>query len=172
MLKPAVYIPRNIGLSNWDAPMIHSLTALETVEALGMEPHPEGGYFKEIFRADPLEGSADGRGAMTSIYYMPPEDRPSRWRVIDADEVWSFHAGAPLTLSVSRNGISIENFRLGTDFAAGEKPQAIVPKGAWARAESHGGWTLVGGTVAPAFLYEGFRMAPEDWMPGSGPPPE
>ena len=103
---------------------------------------------------------------MTSIYYMPPEDRPSRWRVIDADEVWSFHAGAPLTLYVSTDGRTVTPYRLGTGFAKGETPQAIVPKNAWARAESHGGWTLVGGTVAPAFLYEGFRMAPEGWMPG------
>ena len=146
--------------------MSHPLTALQVVEALGMEPHPEGGYFKEIFRAEALDGSAEGRGAMTSIYYMPPEDRPSRWRMIDADEVWSFHAGAPLTLYVSADGVNVLAQRLGADFTAGQKPQAIVPKGAWARAESHGGWTLVGGTVAPAFLYEGFRMAPEDWMPG------
>ena len=145
----------------------HPASMEEVVAALGLEPHPEGGFFKELFRAKAPDG---GRGVMTSIYYMPPVGQPSRWRVIDADEVWSFHAGAPLTLSVSRDGRTVEAFRLGTDFAAGEQAQAIVPKKAWARAESHGGWTLVGGTVAPAFLYEGFRMAPPDWMPGDPAP--
>ncbi|MCA8927205.1 MAG: cupin domain-containing protein [Alphaproteobacteria bacterium] len=133
------------------------------VRALGLQPHPEGGYFREVFRA---AGPGGSRGAMTSIYYMPPLARPSRWRMIDADEVWSFHAGAPLSLSVSRDGRTVEIHRLGTDYAAGERPQAIVPKGAWARAESHGGWSLVGGTCAPGFVYEGFRMAPPDWQPG------
>lgn len=140
-----------------------TLSAAQVVEALGLQPHPEGGYFLEVFRHDPGDGS---RAAMTSIYYMPPPDAPSRWRKIDVDEVWSFHAGAPLTLSISRDSRTIETHRLGTDFAAGEKPQAIVPKDAWARTESHGGWSLVGGTCAPGFLYEGFQMAPPYWMPG------
>jgi predicted cupin superfamily sugar epimerase len=143
--------------------MNHSASLEEVVRLLDLQPHPEGGYFKELFRHQPADG---GRGVMTSIYYMPPVGQPSRWRAIDADEVWSFHAGAPLTLSVSIDGKAVEQHRLGTDFAAGETAQALVPKDAWARAESHGGWTLVGGTVAPAFEYEGFRMAPPDWMPG------
>lgn len=147
--------------------MAHPSSMEEVVAALGLEPHPEGGYFKELFRAEGLDG---GRGVMTSIYYMPPLAHPSRWRMIDADEVWSFHAGAPLTLSVCRDGRTVEAFRLGTGFADGEQAQAVVPKNAWARAESHGGWSLVGGTVSPAFLYEGFRMAPEGWMPGDPAP--
>ena len=85
--------------------------------------------------------------------------------MIDVDEVWSFHAGAPLTLSVSRDGKTVEKTRLGSDFANGEVAQAIVPKGAWARAESHGAWTLVGCTVAPAFSFDGFEIAPEGWSP-------
>lgn len=141
----------------------HPLTAAEVVAALGMEPHPEGGYFKETFRTETPHGS---RGLMTSIYYMPPQEHPSRWRAIDADEVWNFHAGAPLTLYVSSDGQTIETCRLGSNFGAGETPQAVVPKGAWARVESHGGWTLMGAAVAPAFVFEGFRMAPEGWMPG------
>jgi predicted cupin superfamily sugar epimerase len=139
------------------------LSVEDVVAALGLEPHPEGGYFRETFRQDPGDGS---RGSMTAIYYMPPVDRPSRWRVIDVDEVWTYHAGAPLTLSLSHDGRTVETHRLGTDFANGEKPQAVVPKGVWASAVSHGGWSLVGGICAPAFLYEGFRMAPPDWQPG------
>lgn len=140
------------------------MTMAEVIAALNLEPHPEGGYFKEIFRADATGG--DERSPMTSIYYMPPLGHASRWRVIDADEVWSYHAGAPLTLSICRDGQTVETQRLGTDYAVGEVPQAIVPKGAWARAESHGGWSLVGGTCAPGFVYEGFRMAPPGWQPG------
>lgn len=139
------------------------LSMAEVVRLLDLRPHPEGGYFREIFRAAAANGD---RGAMTSIYYLPPVGEPSRWRAIDADEVWSFHAGAPLTLSVWVEGREALVHRLGTDYAGGEVPQAIVPKGAWARAESQGGWSLVGGTCAPGFVYEGFRMAPPGWQPG------
>ena len=94
------------------------MTANDVVHFLGLEPHPEGGFFKELFRAEAQDG---GRGAMTSIYYMPPVGQPSRWRAIDADEVWSFHASAPLTLSISRDGKTVEQHRLGTEFAGGEQ---------------------------------------------------
>ena len=143
------------------------MTANDVAYFLGLEQQPEGGVFKDLFRA---EAPDCGSGAMTRIYYKLPVGQPSRWRVIDADEVWSSHAGAPLTLSISHDGKTVEQYRLGTNFAGGVQAQAVVPKNAWTRAESHGGRPLVGGTVAPAFLYEGFCMAPPDWMPGDPAP--
>ena len=133
------------------------------IAALGLQPHPEGGHFVEVFRDAPADGS---RGAVTSIYYLLAAGERSHWHAVDAVELWHFHAGAPLALHISGDGKTAETLRLGADLAAGERPQAIVPADAWQSAESLGDWTLVGCTVAPAFQFEGFRMAPPGWQPG------
>jgi len=140
------------------------LTAEAVIAALDLEPHPEGGHFREIYRHAPADG---GRGDATSIYYLLRADERSAWhRVTDAVEIWQFHAGDPLALQVSVDGKSVETHRLGADLAGGARPQAVVPAGAWQSAESTGAWTLVGCTVAPAFVFESFEMAPEGWEPG------
>ena len=79
---------------------------------------------------------------------------------MDADEVWHHYAGAPLELTLSADGRERSSARLGTDLAAGERPQVVVPAGAWQTARTLGGWTLAGCTVAPAFQFSGFEMAP------------
>ncbi|MCR9254530.1 MAG: cupin domain-containing protein [Alphaproteobacteria bacterium] len=135
----------------------------EAIALLGLERHPEGGWFKEIHRE---EGADGGRGALTSIYYLLGLDEVSAWhRVTDATEVWCWHAGAPLALTLSPNGHDAEAHRLGPNLAQGERPQVIVPKNWWQTAESLGRWTLVGCVVAPAFSFDGFEMAPKDWRP-------
>lgn len=139
------------------------MTADEVVAALGLSPHPEGGHYREIHRHSPAEG---GRGAVTSIYYLLAAGEVSAWHRIDATEIWHHYAGAPLTLSISEDGKSVVAHRLGTDLQAGEHPQAIVPPGAWQSARPEGAWTLVGCTVAPAFEFDGFELAPEGWTPG------
>lgn len=134
------------------------------VETLGLSPHPEGGWFRETYRHTPAEG---GRGMMTAIYYLLAAGDVSAWhRVTDADELWHWYAGAPLALALSEDGTSTERHRLGADVAAGERPQVLVPAGWWQSAESAGAWTLVGCTVAPAFDFAGFEMAPPGWAPG------
>jgi predicted cupin superfamily sugar epimerase len=80
-------------------------------------------------------------------------------------EVWHFYAGAPLALKIAAEQGQVETHRLGPDLEAGERPQAVVPAGAWQSAESHGEWTLVGCTVAPGFEFAGFEMAPDGWSP-------
>ena len=80
-------------------------------------------------------------------------------------EIWHHYAGAPLALSIAPAGESTETVVMGADLAAGERPQAVVPAEAWQSAVSLGDWTLVGCTVAPAFLFEGFELAPPDWTP-------
>lgn len=137
--------------------------AAALIAALGLEPHPEGGHYRETYRHAPAEG---GRGAVTAIYYLLRAGERSAWhRVTDAVEIWHHHAGAPLRLSVAEAGRETAEFRLGPDVAAGEHPQAVVPAGAWQAAESLGAWTLVGCTVAPAFLFDSFEMAPPGWTP-------
>jgi hypothetical protein len=139
-------------------------TADAVIAALGLEPHPEGGHFREVYRHAPADG---GRGDCTSIYYLLRAGERSAWhRVTDAVEVWQFHAGDPLALAISTDGTNVEIHLLGVDLAGGARPQAVVPAGAWQSAESRGDWTLVGCTVAPAFLFESFEMAPDGWEPG------
>ncbi|MEJ2121873.1 MAG: cupin domain-containing protein [Alphaproteobacteria bacterium] len=140
------------------------LTADAVIAALDLAPHPEGGHFREVYRHAPPDG---GRGDCTSIYYLLRAGERSAWhRVTDAVEIWQFHAGDPLALSISADGKSVEAHLLGADLANGAQPQAVVPAGAWQSAESKGEWTLVGCTVAPAFVFDAFEMAPEGWEPG------
>jgi predicted cupin superfamily sugar epimerase len=140
------------------------MTAETVIAALELEPHPEGGHFREVYRHVPADG---GRGDCTSIYYLLRAGERSAWhRMRDAVEIWQFHAGGPLALSISADGKRVETHLLGADLESGARPQAMVPAGAWQSAESRGAWTLVGCTVAPAFVFEAFEMAPEGWEPG------
>jgi predicted cupin superfamily sugar epimerase len=137
------------------------LTAAEVIGLLELRPHPEGGHFRETFR-DTRE--SDGRSVSTAIYFLLARGERSHWHRVDATEVWHYYAGAPLALSIA-DGSGTTVVRLGPDLAAGERPQAAVPAGAWQAAESLGDWTLVGCTVAPGFEFAGFEMAPPGWTP-------
>ncbi len=139
-----------------------NLNANSVIAALDLRPHPEGGHYREILRSPSVPGR---RAAVTAIYYLLKAGERSHWHRIDATEIWHFHAGAALQLSVSQDGVATSTVALGTDFDAGEQPQAVVPVGAWQSAVSTGAWTLVGCTVAPAFEFAGFEMAPPDWAP-------
>lgn len=133
------------------------------VAALGLKAHPEGGWYAETFRDS--EGGA--RGHSTAIYFLLKRGERSHWhRVLDAAEVWHHYAGAPLRLDASEDGGTVRSSSLGSDLAAGERPQAIVPAGWWQAATSLGDWTLVGCTVAPGFSFRSFELAPPGWQPG------
>lgn len=148
-----------------------TLTAREVVARLDLGPHPEGGFFRETWRAS--ETDAAGRSAGSAIYYLLDADSFSHWHAVDADEVWHFYAGAPLVLTTSANGRDAEARHLGPILAAGQTPQQVVPAGVWQSATSLGAWTLVGCTVSPAFDFSGFKLAPPDWRPSpAGPPPQ
>ena len=136
--------------------------AAAIIAALDLRPHPEGGHFRETFR-DPLV--RDGRSAGTAIYYLLARGEVSRWHRVDACEVWHHYAGAPLELLLADGRGGRQRHVLGCDIAAGERPQAVVPAGAWQTARSLGDWTLAGCTVAPGFEFSGFEMAPEGWEP-------
>ena len=142
------------------------MRASEIIEALGLRRHPEGGYFKETWRDVPEGG---GRGSGTAIYYLLRRGEVSKWHRVDATEIWHFYAGSPLELRI-RNGGVVTKGVLGNDLARGERPQLVVPAGAWQSARSRagppGGYTLVGCTVSPAFRFEGFELAPESFEEG------
>ncbi len=137
--------------------------AADIIRLLDLAPHPEGGYYRETWRA---RSETCSRAAGSAIYFLLAAHERSRWHRIDADEVWHWYAGAPLRLEIAASaGRAAEAVRLGPDLNRGERPQAVVPAFAWQSAESLGAWTLVGCTVAPAFEFSGFEMAPEDWAP-------
>lgn len=136
------------------------MTAAEIVALLGLQPHPEGGWYRETFRDEP----ADGRAKSTAIYFLLEAGQVSHWHRVDASEVWHWHAGAPLQLDIAGNG-QTQSLILGIDLSAGQRPQGVVPAGAWQSARSLGDWTLVGCTVAPGFDFAHFDLAPPGWTP-------
>ncbi|HEY8163451.1 MAG: cupin domain-containing protein [Methylocystis sp.] len=140
---------------------LDSHTAQEVARLLDLAPHPEGGYYRETFR-DPRK--VEGRAVSTAIYYLLPAGQVSAWHRVDAAEIWHWHAGAPLALSLFEEGRH-RVIRLGADLMNGERPQGIVPAGVWQSAKSLGAWTLVGCTVAPGFEFAHFEIAAPGRIP-------
>ena len=138
------------------------MTADDIISLLKLEPHPEGGHFRETFR----DAAHKGRAASTAIYYLLKAGETSHWHRVDASEVWHFYAGDPLELSLSADDVAIERQVLGTNLLQGERPQIVVPARVWQSAKPLGAFTLVGCTVAPGFEFTGFEMAKRDWLPG------
>ncbi len=138
--------------------------ARRIIQALDLRPHPEGGWYVETFR----DAAGGPRGHSTAIYFLLERGQVSHWHLVkDAVEIWHHHAGAPLELSVSVDGANVERLTLGPDILSGQRPQGIVPAGAWQSARSLGDWTLVGCTVAPGFDFAAFELAPPGWAPGA-----
>lgn len=139
------------------------LNAAQVIAMLDLKPHPEGGHYRETFRDPRRDGN--GRAASSLIYFLLDVGDVSAWHRIDATEVWHWYAGAPLVITVSPDGCNAEARYLGADLRAGQVPQLVVPANCWQTATSLGAWTLVGCTVAPAFEFATFEMAPPDWRP-------
>lgn len=144
---------------------IESRSAQEIINKLGLIPNVEKGYFIETF-ADPHK-VANNRSASTAIYYLlEGKVGASIWHRLDAVELWHHYAGAPLTLSLSFNdGKKPEVKTLGPEIFKGQSPQVVIKKFQWQSARSLGPWTLVGTTVAPGFVIEGFELAEPGWVP-------
>ncbi len=133
------------------------MTADQIIASLGLQPHPEGGHYRETWRADAPDGA---RPAGTAIHFLLRAGERSHWHRVDADEVWLYHAGAPLDLWVSATDVGPAcRLRLGADLAAGDRPQHVVPRDHWQAAASSGAFTLVSCIVAPGFRFEGFTLA-------------
>ncbi len=140
------------------------MTAAEIIRLLDLKPHPEGGHYRQTFRdSKSVEGA---RAASTAIYFLLARGERSHWHRVDATEIWHWHAGAPLVLDIALPSGHRERITLGSDLAAGERPQGVVPAHAWQAAQSLGEWTLVGCTVAPGFEFAKFELAPPGFEPG------
>ena len=132
------------------------MTAEQIISELNMQPHPEGGWYVELWRGD-----EEPRAAYSSIYFLLKAGEKSRWHTVDAAEIWHYHAGAPLLLRRSKTATGpAEVLTLGDDIVAGQRPQHLIRPREWQAAESTGEWTLVGCTVAPGFEFAGFELAP------------
>jgi predicted cupin superfamily sugar epimerase len=135
------------------------------IAALDLSPHPEGGWYRETWRATAKDGE---RSPGTAILFLLEEGQRSHWHRVDATEIWFWHAGHPLRLSMAAGDEGpVTDLRIGPDIAGGEQVQAIVPAGHWQAADANKGWALVSCTVTPGFDFAGFILAPEGWAPGT-----
>jgi uncharacterized protein len=139
-----------------------------TAELLGLAPHPEGGWYRETWRAGPRSvpaGYPGPRAAATVIYFLLLPGEASRWHRVRSDEAWLWHSGGPLLLldggDGGRPGDRPGTVLLGPDLAAGQVPQHVVPGGHWQAARpAADSEVLVSCVVAPGFDFEDFTLLP------------
>jgi predicted cupin superfamily sugar epimerase len=125
------------------------------IAALGLAPHPEGGWYRRTWVAD---AAGDARPSGSAIYYLLLEGEASAPHRIDATELWHFYDGDPLELSLELSDGTRNARVLGPDVAAGQSPQVVVEPLVWQSARPLGRYTLVGATVTPAFAFDGFEL--------------
>jgi uncharacterized protein len=135
--------------------------AAELITTLALEPHPEGGYYREIFRSADLVAPADGRGpraALTTIYFLLPAGIVSRWHRVASDEVWHLYEGGPLeVLSVKPGFEGATRHRLEP-----RAPVCTVAASHWQAARTLGDFALTGCTVGPGFDFADFTILADD----------
>jgi uncharacterized protein len=138
------------------------------IETLRLEPHPEGGYFRQTYRSDVMigrdalpPGFGGARATSTAIYFLLEGENFSAFHRLRSDEVWHFYAGSPLAVEVIEPAGRCSTIWMGDDPDAGQVFQAVVPAGCWfaSHVADWKGWALVGCTVAPGFDFEDFEMA-------------
>lgn len=131
------------------------MTADEIITRLALAPHPEGGHYRQTWVA-----TNEGRPTGTCIYFLLKAGERSHWHRVDATEIWLYHAGAPLILSIAETVAGpATDLMLTPDLTKGA-PQIIVPENHWQAAASTGDYTLVSCTVSPGFTFDGFTLAP------------
>lgn len=143
--------------------------ARELIDRLGLQEHPEGGWYRETWRAPAGEGT---RPASTAIVFLLERGQRSHWHRVDADEIWLWQGGDALRLSLAPSGSTIpDHVTLGPADRADGRLQAVVPASHWQAAEpepaGRHGYALVGCIVAPGFDFAGFELAAPGWSPGA-----
>lgn len=143
-------------------------SAQNLIEQLRLSPHPEGGWYRETWRADAPAGK---RAAGTAIVFLLKAGEASHWHRVDADELWIGQGGDALELGIAASDAGpAETIVLGSNVAAGERLQGLVPTGAWQAArpapDGSEGYCLVSCVVVPGFEFAGFTLAPPGWEPG------
>ncbi|MXV51673.1 hypothetical protein GS399_11880 [Pedobacter sp. HMF7647] len=136
------------------------------IEKFQLAEHPEGGYFREVYRSEekvlrqglPQRFTGD-RNLSTSIYFLLECHQFSAFHRIKSDELWHFYYGSPLTVYVIHPSGDLEKIKLGNDPENGCTFQAVVKAGCWFASQPETQFSLVGCTVAPGFDFEDFEMA-------------
>jgi predicted cupin superfamily sugar epimerase len=127
-------------------------------QELNLEPHPEGGYYREMVRSNQqVQQGERTRSAGTAIYFLVPEGQLTSWHNVASDEVWHYYEGDPLVLEWLDAAGSFHRSILGPT-EEGQRPQHLIPAGCWQRAYCTGSFTLCGCTVSPGFEFEDFTM--------------
>lgn len=135
------------------------------IERLDLSPHPEGGYYREIYRSKEKVRRPDDasvRDAATSIYFLVPERIATNWHRVRSDELWHFYKGDPLVLEIIDREGHFSRQVLHNRLDSEAEFQQVVPANGWQRAYSRGDYSLVGCTVAPGFEFEDFEMVAPD----------
>jgi predicted cupin superfamily sugar epimerase len=136
----------------------------EIIQEFGMLPHPEGGHYKETYRSQTHVTLPDGRkrSVCTAIYYLMRDNDISHLHRIASDETWLFHQGQSVEIVIVEKG-AIRIARLGNNLADGDRPQEVVPAGAWfgARLKGGTGYALVSCIVSPGFDFDDFELGVE-----------
>src|SRR5262245_58102731 len=140
--------------------------AAELIAVLGLRPHPEGGFYRQVFKSAVQVTPMDGRGsraALTTIYFLLPEGTFSRWHQVASDEVWHLYEGGPLELlELSASGQSVSRHRLAPVGTGADAPVCSIGAGVWQAARPLGDYAFVGCTVAPGFDFADFRLLADD----------
>ncbi|MGE3958893.1 MAG: cupin domain-containing protein [Vicinamibacterales bacterium] len=136
--------------------------AADLVKGLALEPHPEGGHYRQIYRSttnvQPLDVRPP-RAALTTIYFLLTAGDVSRWHRVASDEAWHFYEGAPIELfSADQSFEQVERHVLGPVNPPDVMPVHVVPAHRWQAARSLGDFTLVGCTVGPGFAFADFTL--------------
>ena len=138
--------------------------ATELIRELGLKPHPEGGYFREVFRSPRQVQPFDQRPArsgLTTIYFLLAKGQYGRWHRVASDEVWHFYEGDPLELCWIDEGDVVHQEVLSTGSLNAQR-MCVVPAGCWQAARPLGEFSFLGTDVAPGFEFQDFEMLSEE----------
>ena len=140
------------------------------VKNLDLLPHPEGGFYKEVYRSEnmipqnALKGFSGDRSFCTSIYFLLTSENFSAFHRIKQDEIWHFYEGSPLFVHVIDENGNYTRHTVGMNLEKGELPQLVVPAGCWfaSSVKEEKNYSFVGCTVAPGFDFDDFELAERD----------
>lgn len=139
-------------------------SAKEIIEQLKLTEHPEGGWYRETWRE---ESNDKSRGLGSMILYLLAKGQKSHWHRIDATEIWIHQGGGKLDLHKWNGDGPVVTQTLGSDYANGNVPQAVIQPHEWQAAETESEYVLIACTVIPGFTFDTFEMAPAGWAPNA-----